>query len=254
MRSGAVVQAIDALLPTDAANLPQPARNSKDSWTVHWEGPKRNLEDESDETAIAALEGIARSHINRDWDLGDRVQGGSGIMYAYAIAPSGRILRLRDPLAVLWHSDDSLGNARSIPVLVMCGTDHDATPQQLEGLRELVTNDAGDVVGPSGEPFAIFTHGPDWTRTACPGDRLRDFTDRIRSGVLEEMGEDLTMDAATAIANKLEDVTDALCIYITRQQLELRADTGLPLDPSRPNPPADPAPAILEARRRARAL
>lgn len=233
MRSGVQLQAI--ALEVLAGNLPAPAHMSKTSWTVHWEGPTISVADDSDDSARTAIAQLNASHIQRDWDPGGRYQGGSGIMYAVVIARSGLLVRTRDLDAVLWHSDNTAGNERSIPVLVLAaerdpadpGRDADATSAQLAALRSLVTDDAGAIVGPTGEPFGLFFHG-EWTATSCPGPRVRDYVERLRAGVLEGVDPDMTNEQLGAILQKIDDQTDAIAIYIARSQRGIDVATGTP--------------------------
>lgn len=261
MRTG--VQLHDLTLELVPENLPTPATAKKSSWTVHWEGPTLSVADDTDDTASDAIVQLNSSHIRRDWDLGDRYQGGAGIMYAIVIVRSGLMVRTRDLNSVLWHSDRTRGNADSIPILILAARgdpadpqrDADATPAQLAALRSLVTNDAGAIVGPNGEPFGLFFHG-EWTATSCPGPRLSDYVERLRAGVLEE-DPDMTDAQLKTILQKLEDQSDAIAIYLARAQRGIDVVTG-------DRPPAigadlddwhrtDPAIKILEDRAAARA-
>ncbi len=144
-------------LPTAPENAPVPATALKSSLTVHWLGGDFSRT-ASDDEARARLEAIARDHIARDWGNG---QGGSGIMYHEAIAPSGTVFVLRDYTEVVWHAGSEDGNLHSRAVLVLCGPSTPATPAQLSALRRRF------------QDFGVRVYGHrEWSATQCPGDQL----------------------------------------------------------------------------------
>lgn len=154
-------------LPRVPENDPQPQHQTKDSWTVHYQGSDvpRDLSDADAQLLIGA---DAREHIDRDWnDEYPGTQGGGGVMYAYMIAPSGTVYQTRDEDSWLWHCGNEVGNKASVAIQVMCGPDTPPTPSQLDSLARLIAT----------EPtWPVYPHKK-WSPTQCPGSVLAAWTE-----------------------------------------------------------------------------
>lgn len=148
-------------LPFVEENLPYPSHHVKDSLTVHWTGGSDTVV--TDEEALASIVRWTNEHINKDWAPEiPGVQGGASIMYAEVIAPSGTVFITRDPESVCWHSSSTLGNANSIPILIICDQDDLPTAAQYASLESRIQHHGYEGVHP--HQF--------WVATACPGPQI----------------------------------------------------------------------------------
>lgn len=220
-------------LPFDVAYLPSPALAPKSSLTVHW--PGGDFDVVTDDDAIALMHAFAQYHIDKDWALQiDGVQHGAGIMYAEAIAPSGTVLIMRDPDAVLWHSDTTEGNLYSRAILVICSDAHPMTDAQRVTLRSRLT-------------LPTWPHSH-WTDTECPGAVVRaflggeEFFDMDEATFRRILREEVT----TPLSEKLNAGFNVTTVVMLRRALRTigfwLGKGGYLHDPGgRPNPGADPS-------------
>lgn len=160
------VEELTRQLPRREENRDSRGSSLKSSLTIHWLGPS-GPGDPSDDGVRQLLFRIAFDHIAKDWGGG---QGGQGIMYHEAIAPSGRVFVTRDYTEILWHADNAEANATSRAILVVCSQAVNATAEQISVLRRRYA----DFQKPPTYPHSR------WTATACPGDLLRSVIGALR--------------------------------------------------------------------------
>lgn len=107
-----------------------------DSVTLHYNGPKVDLHDNSKATLdawIAHLVGIATYHIDKVWGYQPKTKVpiyGDGIMYPLVVLPGGEILLTYDLDRERWHCGNAQGNRDSIAVHFPLGGPQDVTPRQ----------------------------------------------------------------------------------------------------------------------------
>lgn len=105
--------------------------------TVHWSEEKTpgNM---PDDFYLGRLAGIARFHsFDRDWEpAAPGIQGGNGIMYHYAIAPTGAIFQVSPETLRTWNSFES--NARNLAVCLLAGHGDPLYPAAVGALRSLL--------------------------------------------------------------------------------------------------------------------
>lgn len=199
------MQVIDVRAQLPRAPEHDAGEEPKTSTTVHWTGMVMPAQLD-DAAALEFVKDFAQGHIDRDWnDAIAGVQRGSGLMYHEVIYPSGTVAITRDPLAVLWHAGDAVGNRFSYAVLLLTGPrwkdDREGAPtaEQLRSLAIRLHERGGLVRG-----------NREWSSTLCPGDLVQRWVVRFRNGEIpigEE--EDLTPEQDTRLKN-IDAKLDAL--------------------------------------------
>lgn len=121
-RPGAPLRAVGGLT-SGTLHYNGPATTCAASWPSAWE--------------IAHLKGIAQYHVSKDWSSNGSGDYGHGIMYDFAVFPSGRLYKLRPLNHELWHCANRSGNLTSIAVHMPIGGAQDATPAAWQAFDRL---------------------------------------------------------------------------------------------------------------------
>jgi hypothetical protein len=139
---------------TRSRTVRQVARGGTQFVTIHYNGPSVAAQPND----LKLLQADARFHVNtRGWD---------GLSYHYGVGRDGETYWCRDYLARLAHSGVTLGNEKSLAVLVITGEGDVPSTEQLQALGALLTS-------LKISPRYVLGH-QEWPRaTACPGAQLR---------------------------------------------------------------------------------
>lgn len=110
----------------------------KNTVTIHYAGtPEPGAT--TDEAALAQIRSEARYHIGKIWGYYDKAKTrpiyGDGIMYHIAVLPSGRVVVLREPDAILYHCANEVGNRTSVAVTTLRGIGQVMTDAQWHGVE-----------------------------------------------------------------------------------------------------------------------
>jgi hypothetical protein len=107
-----------------------PARTSI---TYHYNGGAVALHNNPGATTdqwISHLIGIATYHLTKNWGKPEKIIRGHGIMYHFAILPSGQIVQMRDLDECLWHCANAEGNDSGFAFHFPMGGDQAPTVRQ----------------------------------------------------------------------------------------------------------------------------
>lgn len=150
--------------------------NQPSSWsknptgiTIHWQGS--DLDDDTVEDSIETLNAILRDHLSRINQKTKRKEYAT-IAYNYAIDRLGNVFELRG--RALQSGAQYPGNDDDIAVVFLVDKDEELSNEARESFSALKSDLAKTGVGD-----LIHTHGPDWTNTDCPGDKIRAWVDGV---------------------------------------------------------------------------